>query len=439
MSSTITGPGFDEQRSIEDPTKPINISELARLTDGDYPTANLPAVSPGTAMRISAVRACVWCIASAIARMPLITYRRAESGSRERAKDHANYRLFRLRPNPDMSATSFLRAVMTNALLWGNGYAEIVRDSRQRITGYVPVESWRVTPKRINGELCYRVQTDGEQVTLLKRDMIHIPGLSYNGIVGLSVIAHARMTLAAAISASSYEATLLANGLRPSGVLQHPGRLGKDGQNNLRESFTHTYAGSANAGKFMILEEGMEWKPNAMPLADAQFIEGNYFRIEEICRWFNVPPHKIQHLLRSTNNNIEQQSLDFLGDTISPWTESIQQEINYKAFDELEQDELYVEFLTQVLVQMDATTRGGLYSKLFGIAAISSDEVRERENLNHLPDNRGDVYYVPSNMMPAPTPEEATKLLSSWTAKAPGAGQPKSEADGKVAGNGSPS
>lgn len=441
-TSTITGPGIDEAtirpaetRSIEDPSKPITAAMLADILSGGNGTGS-QVVSPTTSMRVAAVWACVWTISAAIARMPLVTYERTNSG-RERAKKHPLYMLLRMRPNPDMSAYSFMRALMCNVLLWGNGYAEIVRNPLGDITALLPIEAYRVTPVRVGGELMYDVMVDGQPVRMLKRDILHVPGLSFNGITGISVIANARQTIGASLSADNYSEGLMRNGLRPGGVLEHPGRLGTEGTKNLRESLQATYGGPGNSGKPMILEEGMKWQAMTMPLEDAQFIESAYFRIEEICRWFNVPPQKIQHLLRATNNNIEQLSLDWLSDTVAPWSEAIQQEVNWKLFTAEELDVFYAEFLTQVLVQMDATTRGNFYGKLFGIGAMSPDEVRERENMNDLPEKRGEVYYIPSNMMPAPTPDEAGKLLEAFVAKAAAGktpGTPQPQADSKVAG-----
>lgn len=436
MTQIISGPGLDdtavERRNIEDPTKPLTMSALTELLTGGSVAGE--AVTPQSSMRVAAVWACVWAISTAIARMPLLTYQRT-AGGRERATGHAVYRLLRTRPNPDMSAFTFLRTTIMQTLLWGNGYAEILRDRRGVPEALLPIQSYRVRPIRVDGELMYRVYTDGETQTLLRRDVLHVPGLSYDGVVGLSVIAHARLTIAASLASDKYAANLMANGMRPSGAITHPGKLGRDAQNNLRESITLTYAGPANAGKPLILEEGMTWNANALPPEDAQFVEQATMRVEDICRWFNVPPHKIQHLLRATNNNIEQQSLDWLGDTVAPWAECVQQEVNWKLFDEAEMDEYYAEFLTQVLVQMDAKTRGELYGKMFATGSISPDEIRDRENLNHLPDGRGRVYYVPSNMMPAPTPDEAATLLQAYTSKAGtgGPGQPQPKTDDKVA------
>ncbi|QQS08684.1 MAG: phage portal protein [Phycisphaerales bacterium] len=433
-----------ESRNLEDPNTPITAAQLAGILAGGE-SGSGETVTPASSMRVSAVFACVRVISDALARMPLITYERTENG-RERAKDHPLYRLLKIRPNPDMSAFAFRKTMQANTLLWGNGYAEIVRRRSGMIDALIPIESPRVTPCRENGELRYKVQTDRGMITLLKRDMLHIPGLSYDGICGLSVIAHARQTIGAALAADKFQGTLLKNGLRPSGVLEHPGKIGDAALKNLRESLTHVYGGTANAGKPMILEEGMKWAAAAMPLEDAQFIETGQFRVEEICRWFGVQPHKIQHLARATNNNIEQQSLDFLGDTLAPWVEATEQEFNWKLFGQDEQDTHYVEHLTQAIIQMDANARGQFYERLFRVGGISSDEIRERENMNDLPDGRGRTYWTQSSNMPMPTEDQRDELIDSWIKKGGGPGgsggpgddpgSPDPKTDGKVAKDG---
>lgn len=459
-ASIISGPGLEadgepfvaverargahEARNIEDPTKPITAAQMADLLSGG-PAGSGKTVTPRTSLKLAAVWACVRVIANAIARMPLVTYERTDRG-RERAKGHPLYRLLKVRPNPDMSAFTFRNTLIANTLLWGNGYAEIVRHGDGTPQALIPVESERVTPFREQGELRYRVDNrDGRPVTLLRRDILHVPGMSFDGIVGLSVIAHAKQTIGAGLAADEFAGTLLRNGLRPSGVLQHPGKLGSAALGNLRESFTATYVSPTNAGKPLILEEGMTWHSAGMPLEDAQFIESSYFRTEDIARWFGVPPHKIGHLLRATNNNIEHQGLDFLGDTLAPWVECLQQELNWKLFEPDEQDRFYAEHLAQAIVLLDTDARIKLYKGLRDTTAISPDEIRERENLNNLPEGRGTVYVMDSSKMPAPTPEQADRLLEAWIKKGVGGkpsangetgGEPKPAADDQVAKSG---
>jgi len=456
-SSVITGPGLEpdsfrlhhtpaDRRSIEDPNTPITPAQLADLLSGGSSDSGKP-VTPRGSMKVGAVFACVRVIANAIARMPLITYERT-AGGRERAVNHPLYHLLKVRPNPDMSAFTLRNTIMANALLWGNGYAEIVRRRDGVPTAIYPIESERVTPFREAGELKYRVYTNGVPITLLRRDVLHLPGLSFDGLSGVSVVAHARQTIGAALSADEFSSALLRQGMRPSGVLTSPGELSPEAHLRLRESFNKTYGGAPNSGKPLILESGVTWSSSGMPLEDAQWVESSYFRIEDIARWFGVPPHKIQHLLRATNNNIEQQSLDFLGDTVAPWVEPLEQELNWKLFSAEEQERYYAEHLTQAIVQMDANARGQLYERLFRVGSISPDEIRERENLNNVPDGRGRTYWTQSSNMPLPTEQQRDELIGAWIKKgsgsAPGgaggpsdgSGQPDPKTDGQVAGSG---
>ena len=422
-------------RNVNDPTKPLTAASLLSLFGGQPSTAGV-MVNERRALGLSAVWACVNVVSSAIARMPLLVFRRTEEG-RERASDHPLWPLLTLRPHRNTSAFYFRQSLVAARLLWGNGYAEIVRRGDGQVQELVVIEPWRVSPFVAAGELRYRVSMrDGKQETLQSRDIIHLPGLNFDGLVGLSVIQHAKQMLGTAIAREECRGRLFGQGLRSSGFLSHPGKLGAQGIQNLRESFTGMYAGPENAWKPMVLEEGMTWSQTTIPPDDAQMIESDYLSIEDICRFFGVPPHKVQHLLRATNNNIEQQSLDFLGDTLQPITEALEQELNYKLLSPAERGDVYVEHLTQAIVQMDSVARGTLYEKLSRIGAMSPDDIRDRENLNRLPDARGSVYTIPSSQMPAPTPAQADQLLEAWVSKTSKGGTPAPAPDGKVGGSG---
>lgn len=452
-TSTITGLNMEppaaqatHTRSIEDPNQPITYAMLAELLSGG-PTPSGETVTPRSSMKIGAVWACVQVISRAIARMPLITYEKAKEG-RVRAEEHELFPLLKMRPNPDMSAFVFMQTLVANTLLYGGGFAEIVRRRNGRVQELVPIESDRVTPFRVSGEVRYRVQTDNGPITLLKRDMLHIPGMSFDGLNGLSVIGHARTLLGASMSRDKFSASFYKNGCRPSGVLEHPGKIGDKAVATLRASLEQLLSGPTNAGKPLVLEEGMKWSSSIIPQHDAQYVETHYAGVEDVCRLFNVPPHKVQHLLRATNNNIEQQSLDFLSDTIAPWAEAIEQEVNFKLLTDDERRTHYAEFLTQAIVQMDSNARGQLYERLFRVGAISPDEIRQRENMNDLPDGRGRTYWTQSSNMPLPTEEQTGRLVEAFitkgTTKPPGgaggpdddSGSPKSKKDDAVASGG---
>lgn len=442
-SSMITGPGLDgasaiqaaggavqESRDLGQAT-PITYGQLLTIAAGGISGAGV-SVSPRGSMKVATVMACARVVAWGLARMPLHVYRRTNYG-RVRAWEHPTYKLLRMRPNPEMGAMSMRSALMLGALLWGNGYAEIVRNRRGEPVQIVPIESDRVCPRRLEetDELVYRVRTNRGERVLLKHEIIHVPGLSYDGITGLSVISHAREVLGASILADRMQGTLVKNNLRPSGVVIHPGKLGPQGTANLRESITRHNTGE-NVGVPLILEEGMTWIPGSMSLQDASWIETSRLRIEDICGLFGVPPHMIMHAIEGSVGDVEQRSLDFLGDTIEPWATLIEEELNWKLFED-EDGAIYCEHLRQALVKMNTKARGEHYAALHRLGAISSDEIREAENRNRLRDERGSTYWVDSNKMPLPTPAQADELLKGWASKR-GPGQPEPKTDDKASG-----
>lgn len=426
----LTGP--PEQRNIEDPTKPITAAQLAELLSGG-PTASGKSVTPSSAMQLVAVLACVQVIGDAIASMPLVTYERLERGKR-RAPEHQAYGLLHTRPSEELSAFGLRFAIVANALLGGNGYAEIVRTRSGRPAELVPVEWERVRPFRAEGQLRYEVWTDGGNKVFLRRDILHVPGLSFNGIVGMSVIQKARQSLGAAMAADEFAGAFWRNSARPSGVFRHPGKLSEPAYLRLRESIDNIYTGSLNAGRPFLLEEGMEWSSLSMPLGDAQFLETRQWDVEQIARLFKVPPHKIGHLLRSTNNNIEQQGLDFLQDCLLPWVVRIEHEFNHKLFLPEEREHFFCEHLVTAILRADMKARAEFYWKMRMMGAMSPDDIRELENMNPIGDDRGTVYVMPSNMMPLPTPEQADSLLESFAKRGLQAGQAGGQAEAGDAG-----
>lgn len=440
--STITGPystpatppaaaaSAAEARSIEDPNKPITAAMLADLMSGG-PTASGENVNETTSMRLGTVWACVRAIAHALARMPLIVYERTDRG-RERRPEHPLSVLLHQRPNPMMSSFSWRVAKVMGLLLGGDGFSEIVRRGDGRVQQLLPLQHNQVEPFRVAGELRYRVwREDGEKVILLARDVLHIPCMAFDGVRGLSVIKHARQTIGAALAQEKWNAGFYARGCRASGVLEHPAKLGTDAISNLRTSWQIVYGGADNTGKPIILEEGMKWNaaPSISP-EDAQFVETSQMRTEDICRWFGVPPHKVGHLLRATNNNIEQQSLDFLSDTVAPWAEAFEQEMNWKLLLPEERGKFYIEHLTQAIIAMDANARGQLYERMMRIGAMTPDEVRDRENLNRYEHGRGAYPWIQSSHMPLPTAEQSVELVDSWIKKGAGPGGANGPGDG---------
>jgi len=434
--SNVIIAGTERRGSVENPEVPLTWANLGASLGIDT-TAALPAVNPRSAMRLPAVLACVRIVARSLAKIPLHLYRRTDAG-RQRATDHPLFTLLRTRPHPLFSAFRWRHQLTVWRLLWGNAYAEIVRDKSGNVLRLMPIEPWRVKPRQEREQIVYDVDVDGGKVTLQAEDVLHFQGVSMDGIKGESVLAMARKTFQAGLAAQEFETGFNSQAMRPSAVVKHPGKLSPVAEANLRNSVNEMYAGSSNSGKVLILQEGVEATPWMMPLNDAQWIERSYLSIEDICRLFGVPPHKVQHLLRATNNNIEQQSLDFLGDTLDPDLTAEEQELDYKLLQPWEQAELYTHFERRAAIQMDSTQRANFYRVMSDAGVMNIDDIRDREEFDRLPDGRGTVHLVQSARIPVPTPEQADKLLEAWASKKttePAGGTPAPKTDGQVAGN----
>lgn len=280
-------------------------------------TTSGKAVNERTAMQTSAVYACVRILSESIAGLPLHVYRRNGDGGKERSPGHPLQKLLHDEPNKEMTSFVFRETLMAHLLLWGNAYAQIIRDGR----GY-PVALYPMLPDRMavdrdpSGELIYTYQSEKGQVKLRKESVLHIPGLGFDGLIGYSPIAMAKNAVGLALATEDYGAAFFANGANPGGVLEHPGVV-KD-PDRLRESWQSQFSGT-NAHKVAVLEEGLKFHQMSIPPEQAQFLETRKFQINEIARIFRVPPHMVGDLEKSSFSNIEQQSLEFVKYTLDPW------------------------------------------------------------------------------------------------------------------------
>jgi HK97 family phage portal protein len=354
-------------------------------------------------MSFSAVYAAVRVISETVASLPLIIYRRLPRG-KERATSNPAYPILHDRPNDYMTSIVFRETAMVHVLLWGNAYAEVVWGGGGSVRGLYLIEPWRCKPKVIDGRLIYHVQTgydeNGqvmEQRDIDYRDIVHVPGLSFNGIHGRSVVSWARESIGLGLRSEEFGSSFFGKAARPSGVLEHPGVLAEDSAARLRDSWQRTYGSAENTGKVAVLEEGMKFNPLTIPPEDAQFLQTRKFQVEEIARWFRLPPHKIGSLDKATFSNIEHQALEFVSDTIQPWLIRWEQEINRKILG----GDLFCEHLVDSLLRGDISSRYAAYATGKQNGWLSADEIRERENMNPLPDGQGEIYLVPLNMVPA--------------------------------------
>lgn len=370
------------------------------------PSTSGQNVNETTAMQMSAVYACVRIIAEAIAQIPLNVYRFTEDGGKEKDPRHPLYFLLHDEPNPEMTSFIFRETLMSHLLLWGNAYAQIIRNGMGEVVGLYPLMPDRMEVDRDEeGNLVYTytkyydevgAKHAFEQITLPAYQVLHIPGLGYDGLIGYSPIAMARNAIGMSMAAEDFGATFFANGATPGGVLEHPGIV-KDPE-RLRESWHAQFSGR-NSHNIAVLEEGMTFKPMSIPPEEAQFLETRKFQIDEIARIFRVPPHMVGDLEKSSFSNIEQQSLEFVKYTVGPWVARWEQSLSQALLLPSEKTRYTIKY------NLDGLLRGDYESRMNGYAVgrqngwLSANDIRELENMNRIPaEEGGDEYLINGNM-----------------------------------------
>jgi len=358
-------------------------------------TASGKTVNERTAMQTTAVYACVRILAETIASLPLNVYRSTDSG-KEKAIDHQLYYLLHDEPNPEMTSFVFRETLMSHLLLWGNAYAQIIRDGRGKVLALYPLLPDRMTVDRTtDGQLYYEYRKDSGYVILRPEDILHIPGLGFDGLVGYSPIAMAKNAIGMAIATEEYGGKFFANGASPGGVLEHPGVV-KDPA-RIRESWNAVYQGSGNAHRIAVLEEGMKFQSIGIPPEQAQFLETRKFQTEEICRIFRVPPHLVANLDKATFSNIEHQSISFVVHTIRPWLVRLEQGMNKALLSPSEKGQYFVGFVVDGLLRGDYSSRMQGYAVGIQNGFLSPNDVRALENMNTI--EHGDIYAMNGNML----------------------------------------
>lgn len=359
-------------------------------------------VDEKSSLQIATVYACVRLLAETVASLPLHLYRYKGDDGKEKATDHPLYKILYRLPNPEMTSFSFRECMMTHLLLWGNAYAQIVRDGKNEILGLYPMIPQNVEIDRDDsGEIYYiyhayeddKAGETGKDYFFKREEVLHIPGLGFNGLVGFSPIGMMKNALGSAIAVEKYGSAFFRNGAQPSGVLEHPGVL--KSPEKVRDAWDATYGGASNAHKVAVLEEGMSYKAISLPPEDSQFLESRKFSVEEICRIFRVPPHLVQSLEHATFSNIEHQGIDFVQHSVTPWIVRWEQAIIKDLLLEEEQDLYFPKFNVEGLLRGDYQSRMNGYSIAFSNGFMSPNEIRRLENLDPIPaEDGGDDYYL---------------------------------------------
>lgn len=372
-------------------------------------TTSGKAVTERSSMQMTAVYACVRILSETVAELPLHLYQYSDKG-KEKAINHPLYHLLHDEPNPEMSSFVFRETLMTHLLLWGNAYAQIIRNGKGEIIALYPLMPNKMTVDREeNGKLCYlynrssddapTLKDKGYTVKLSPYDVLHIPGLGFDGLVGYSPIAMAKNAIGLAIATEEYGAKFFANGAAPGGVLEHPGTI-KD-PNKVRVAWQSQFGGSANSNRIAVLEEGMKYTPISISPEQAQFLETRKFQINEIARIFRVPPHMVGDLEKSSFSNIEQQSLEFVKYTLNPWLVRWEQSLSRTLFKTDEKSKYFFKFNVEGLLRGDYESRMNGYATARQNGWMSANDIRELENLDRIPvENGGDLYLINGNMLP---------------------------------------
>ncbi len=365
-------------------------------------TAGKP-VNEHTAMQMTAVYSCVRILAETLAGLPLHVYKYNDSGGKEKYLQHPLYRLLHDEPNLEMTSFTFRETLMSHLLLWGNAYAQIIRNARGEVIALYPLMPNKMTVDRDkNGQLFYLYQRSVEDAPTLGKDslvyldpsdVLHIPGLGFDGLVGYSPIAMAKNAIGLAMATEEYGAKFFANGAAPGGVLEHPGTI-KDPQ-KVRDSWNAAYQGSTNSHRVAVLEEGMKYQQIGIPPEQAQFLETRKFQINEIARIFRVPPHMLADLEKSSFSNIEQQSLEFVKYTLDPWVVRWEQNMYRSLLMASEKPTVFIKFNVDGLLRGDYVSRMSGYATARQNGWMSANDIRELENLDRIPaELGGDLYLI---------------------------------------------
>lgn len=381
------------------------------------------AVSPQTAIRSVPVYACVRIISQTLAQTCLHLYERVDARTQNHAEGHPLYDLLLNIPNRFQTAQEFKEMMQAHVCFRGNAYAEILATNTRGIAELMPLHPDRVLPFWApDGRRAYAYNDPNRgQRVILQSEMFHLMGLSLDGgLCGLSPISYFRNTIGLDLAQEEFAGANIANGARPSGALKTTGKLNDAARDNLKKSWAEVMQGSRNSGRVAILEEGLAWEQLGLTLEDAQFIEQRKFSLEQIARIFGVPPHMVGELTRSTNNNIEQQSLDFVQNTMGPWFAKWQGAIARDLLSEAERKRFIARFDVDQLLRADLTTRRNMYIAGRQWGWLSANDVRADMGLN--PIEKGDIYLQAVNMQVAGVPAPTDPAATDQTGDQPNAG-----------------
>ncbi len=351
-------------------------------------------VTESSSMTLSAHFACVRLIATTLA---VHIYERTANGKRRR-DDHPAARLLHDQPNSDMTAFSFIEAMQAQISNRGSALAELVFDKKGNVSEIWPIPPGLCFPKREekDGPILYKFPSSG--VTLPAWKILHIPGLGFDGVNSFSPVQLFRQAFGLGMAVEEFGARFFGQGTNIGGFMEHPAKLSKEAHERLKSDMNEKYQGLQKSHGVIILEEGMKYSKLGMPLEDIQFIESRKFTATEMARIHGVPPHLIGDLEKATFSNIEEQGIEAIIYLFRPWAIRWEQALNAKIFTEEERAHLYIKFEIDGLMRGNIKGRYEAYSIGLQQGFLNVDEVRAKENMNPLPDGKGNIYRFPLNL-----------------------------------------
>lgn len=353
-------------------------------------------VKEETALAVSAVYSAVDRISSALASVPVNIYERKGRG-REKATNYDQFFLIHTSPNIKYNSYQFRKTLFVHALLWGNGYVRIHRDTSTRPKYYEIIHpSLVIDIKDVDDRLYYHIQ--GLKDPIPYWDMIHITGMSMDGYMGKSPIRIHAESIGAALARNQYSAKVMENGGFLSGVIKTPGVLKPEQKQSIKDSWQDRHSGASNAGTVAVLDAGVEFQPLGMSPSDVQLIETLKFTVEDIARIYGIPQHMVGSLDRSTNNNIEHQGIEFVQYCLMPWAVAFETALDTKIHRVDDRGRYYTKLELNALLRGDINTRKEYYKDMLDRGVFSIDDVRELEDMN--PVDGGNTRMVMANMIP---------------------------------------
>lgn len=412
-------------------TKAWHVLRNAYAPHDDYwydrvlrPTASGVEVDHEQAMGITALWNGVHLIANALAMVPLRLYRRKASGGNSEAREDRRFRLVNRRPNPWQTSFGWRQMSQGHLLLRGNSYHQKVVRGDGTIDSLVPLHPTRMQVEVEDGEIYYRYRRDtGQDRIFAAGEILHVRGLSTNGIVGYCPVTVLRESLGSIIATDRYAGKFFKNNASPSGVVRAPGPIGNDSFKRLKEEWRRTHGGEGQQG-VAFLDSGMEFQAIGLSPEDSQLTNSRIFNVQEAARILNIPPHKLKEMSRSTFSNIEHQGIEWVVDTIQPWAENWEQQLDADLLSEREQATLFFKFDLKALLRGDSQQRAAYFQARFNMGSLSPNEIRELDDEDPIPG--GDRYWVQQNLMPV---DMADEILAAKNTPAPAPATPEPAAE----------